>query len=85
VQGALYHCQGTFLSISRDAYKYLLTHGEMNYDGLHWRELDRTNDIIHVRSDVDNSEMWIMRNPDLPLVKRMKGNKLGIDWWMSQT
>ncbi|MDT3388253.1 MAG: GH92 family glycosyl hydrolase [Bacteroidota bacterium] len=85
VQGALYHCQGTFLSISRDAYKYLLTHGEMNYDGLHWRELDRTNDIIHVRSDVDNSEMWIMRDPDLPLVKRMKGNKLGIDWWMSQT
>lgn len=77
-----YRCTGTFLSISRAAYRELESRRRMVYDGLTWRELDRTDSLIHVRSDLDGSEMWVVRRPDLPLVWRMQGNKLGIDWWM---
>lgn len=79
-----YRCSGTFLMISRDAYCSLEARHQMQYDGLTWRELDRSDSLIHVRSDLDGSEMWIRRTPDLPLVERMQGNKLGIDWWVER-
>lgn len=77
---AVYHCKGTFLFISRQAMETLLATGSFVYDGITWRELDRTDASVHVRADVDGTEMWISRTMHLPFVLRMQGNPLGIDW-----
>lgn len=83
VPGQTYHARGTFLFISRDARKQLLRDGQFIYDGITWREQDRTDRLVHVRADVDGNEMWIDRLSRLPYVMRMQGNPLGIDWQMS--
>ena len=83
VPGRTYRCEGTFLFISRDAYNGLLRAHSFVYDGITWREQDRTERLIHVRADVDGTEMWILRSGPLPLVVRMKDNPLGIDWALS--
>ena len=79
--GTVYHdVQGTFCFISRQAYKQLAQAGSFVYDGITWRLLDETADTRHVKADIDDTEMWIARNPDFPLVTRMQNNPLGIDW-----
>ena len=81
--GASYLCDGTFLFISSDALHQLLTHQSFVYDGITWREQERTDHYIHVKADVDGTEMWIARNAHLPLVMKMKNNPLGIDWYIT--
>lgn len=78
--GRSYTCHGTFLFISRQALRQLLRHHRFTYDGQTWREVDRQDATIHVRADIDGTEMWIATQGELPLVMRMKNNKLGIDW-----
>lgn len=78
--GQTYRARGTFLFVSRDALEQLLRDGRFVYDGITWREQDRTERLVHVRADVDGTEMWISTEGPLPFVVRMKGNPLGIDW-----
>ncbi len=78
--GRSYTCHGTFLFISRQALRQLKRHHRFTYDGQTWRETDRQGTTIHVRADKDGTEMWIASEGELPLVVRMKNNKLGIDW-----
>ena len=64
----------------------------MVYDGITWRLIDRTKPpttmpvgsptgaLLHVRADIDRTEMWIAPDDSLPLVVSMKNNPLGIDW-----
>ena len=74
---------GTFAFISKDAYKELLLTGKFNYDGIIWRQIDTDGKTIHVRADIDRTEMWISTQHPLPFVVRMKGNPLGIDWTLT--
>ncbi len=78
--GAEYDAEGTFLFISRDALDSLKHTGRFVYDGITWRRIDETGQCIHVRADVDGTEMWILPSLSLSWVVRMQGNKLGIDW-----
>ncbi len=78
--GRDYAAQGTFLFLSLEALQQLLHEGETLYDGITWRALDHRNNLLHVRADVDNTEMWILTNADLPWIVRTKGNPLQIDW-----
>ncbi len=78
--GARYRCDGTFLFISKDALNRLLSRHSFVYNGITWREQDRTDSLIHVKADVDNTEMWISLQAELPFVMRMQNNLLGIDW-----
>ena len=43
-------------------------------------KIDADGKTIHVRADIDRTEMWISTEYPLPFVVRMKGNPLGIDW-----
>ena len=61
----------------------LLTHNSFVYNGITWREQERTEHHIRVKADVDNTEMWIARNAYLPFVMKMKNNPLGIDWYIT--
>ena len=75
-----YHCTGTFLFISRRVMADLEAGGVFVYDGITWREVCRDAERIHVRADVDGTEMWIARRRSLPWVLEMRNNPLGIDW-----
>ena len=82
--GTVYNkVSGTFAFISRRAYAELLADRQFVYDETVWRTVDETDDFVHVRADVDHTEMWITKRHELPLVLQMKHNPLGIDWHLS--
>ena len=81
--GAIYQSVGTFAFISKDAYKELMQSDRFIYDGITWRMIDSDDKTIHVRADIDRTEMWISTEYPLPFVVRMKGNPLGIDWTLT--
>ena len=81
--GAIYQPVGTFAFISKDAFKELFFTEEFTYDGITWRQIDTDGKTIHVRADIDRTEMWISTEYPLPFVVRMKGNPLGIDWTLT--
>ena len=80
VDGAVYQAKGTFAFISRKALSELKQNGSFVYDEITWRLIDQEADAIHVRADIDQTEMWISPDDDLPLVLEIRNNPLGIDW-----
>ncbi|MBQ1588811.1 MAG: GH92 family glycosyl hydrolase, partial [Prevotella sp.] len=81
--GAIYQPVGTFAFISKDAFKELFFTEEFTYDGITWRQIDTDGKTIHVRADIDRTEMWISIEYPLLFVVRMKSNPLGIDWTLT--
>ena len=85
--GAIYDVKGTFAFISRQALRDLQKNGYFIYDGITWRQVPSPTgkgqgevSTIHVRADIDCTEMWISLKDELPLVIEMRNNPLGIDW-----
>ena len=77
--GAVYQPKGTFVFISRKAFRDLKETGTFIYDGITWRMVNQ-GDMIHVRADIDRTEMWIKDDEEMPLVLEIRNNPLGIDW-----
>ena len=77
--GAVYEAKGTFAFISLEALHDLQEKGFFVYDGITWRLVGQ-GDSLHVRADIDQTEMWIALKGDLPFVIEMRNNPLGIDW-----
>jgi putative alpha-1,2-mannosidase len=77
--GDVYEAKGTFAFISLEALHDLQEKGFFVYDGITWRLVDQ-GDSLHVRADIDQTEMWIALKDDLPFVVEMRNNPLGIDW-----
>ena len=78
--GTVYQTKGTFAFISRQALRGLQQKGAFVYDGITWRKVSQDVNAIHVRADIDQTEMWISLTDDLPWVIEMRNNPLGIDW-----
>ena len=78
--GATYNVNGTFAFISRKALNELKQNESFVYDNITWRKIGEDANTIHVRADIDRTEMWISLRDDLPWVIKMKNNPLGIDW-----
>ena len=78
--GAVYETNGTFAFISRQALRDLKANGCFIYDGITWRLVNQEWNVICVRADIDQTEMWIADDTDMPLVLEMRHNPLGIDW-----
>ena len=79
--GAIYNkVEGTFGFISLNAMRQLRQSGCFVYDTITWRKVDETREAVHVRADVDLTEMWISKQHALPVVLQMRRNPLGIDW-----
>lgn len=79
--GTVYHqVKGTFAFVSTDALAQLKEKGFFVYDDITWRKVNEDDGIIHVRADIDRTEMWISTNSWLPFVVEMRNNPLGIDW-----
>ena len=80
VDGAVHDTKGTFCFISNKALRELQEKGLFVYDSITWRKIGQDANAIHVRADIDQTEMWISLKDDLPWVLEMRNNPLGIDW-----
>lgn len=81
----------TFFMISQSAYQELLKNNKFVYNNTTY-VLDenadknpvtidgKSVDALHVIAQIDETEMWIVKNPDFPLICKMTKNPLGINF-----
>ena len=76
--------------ISRSAYQDLVKNNQFVYNNTTY-VLDEKNaekiqiegksvETLHVKAQIDQTEMWIVKNPEFPLLCKMTKNPLGIDF-----
>ncbi len=70
----------TFGIISRQAFSDLKDKGFFVYNGVTYRKADEEGGRVHVRADIDETQMWIEMSGELPVISEMRDNPLGIDW-----
>ncbi|RKR04579.1 hypothetical protein C8C82_4235 [Flavobacterium sp. 81] len=81
----------TFFMISQSAYQDLVKNNSFVYNNTTY-VLDKNEDkngvsidgklidALHVIAQIDETEMWIVKNPDFPLVCKITKNPLGINF-----
>lgn len=75
----------TAFVLSRSAYRQLKQQNSFVYNHTTYAVLDSSEQalghpLIHVKDEAEGAEMWILDNPELPLVWRMRNNPLGVNW-----
>ena len=81
----------TFFMISQSAYQELLKNNKFIYNNTTYVLDDKvdgnpvaidgkTINALHVVAQIDETEMWIVKNPDYPLICKMTKNPLGINF-----
>jgi hypothetical protein len=81
----------TFFMISQSAYQDLLKNNQFIYNNTTYvldKNVDKnpvvidgkTVDALHVVAQIDETEMWIVKNQDYPLICKMTKNPLGINF-----
>ena len=81
----------TFFMISQSAYQDLLKNNQFVYNNTTYvldKNEDKNNVVIegktvetlHVIAQIDETEMWIVKNPEFPLICKIAKNPLGINW-----
>ncbi len=78
-------CSHTYhVILSRKAFADLKRDGVFTYNGIEYHAKDvEVHDgfrLIHVHDNDEGADMWILDDSDLPVVWRMSGNPLGINW-----
>ncbi|MCR4031371.1 MULTISPECIES: hypothetical protein [Flavobacterium] len=80
----------TFFMISQSAYQDLIKNGSFLYNKTTY-VLDKNEDanrfsldgkkveVLHVIAQIDETEMWIIKNPEFPLICKIIKNPLGIN------
>ena len=78
--------------LSKKAFADLKSNGTFTYDGIRYdAEADpatetftygqgQTCPLIHVHDTAEGADMWILDNPDFPLICKMINNPLEINW-----
>lgn len=78
----------TVACISKDAYTDMINKQEFSFDDLKYsvkaddaviKANDQQLDVIHVVATNGKGEMWILKNPDFPLICKTKDNAHGMD------
>ena len=81
----------TFFMISQSAYQELLKNNKFIYNNTTYVLDDKVDgnpvaidgkiiNALHVVAQIDETEMWIVKNPDFPLICKMTKNPLGINF-----
>ena len=75
----------TFVLMSRACYRALRDKGRTTFNGTEYRLLDSlevacSRTLLHAEDVHEGAEIWVLNNPELPLVWRMEGNPLEVDW-----
>ena len=84
----------TFLMLSKQAFADLRAQGRYTYDQtVYVQQRDESAsslkingqplDVLHVVAQEDLTELWILNNPDFPLICRILHNPLGVDLVLS--
>lgn len=73
------NCQ-TFGIVSRSALRGLETTGRLILDGIEYVKTEETADTISAKDHAEGAEITILKNYKLPLILKMTGNPLEIDW-----
>ncbi|WP_281233967.1 hypothetical protein [Flavobacterium gelatinilyticum] len=85
----------TFFMISRSAYQELTHSDKFIYSNTIYDLVKNNNkesviiqgktvEALHVKAQIDKTEMWIVKNPEFPLICKVLKNPLGIDFTMVQ-
>jgi hypothetical protein len=85
----------TFFIISKSAYQDLLKNNQFVYNETTYvlDKSEESNPVIidgillstlHVVAQIDNTEMWILQNPDFPLICKVTENPLGINFTLTE-
>jgi hypothetical protein len=78
----------TVACISKDAYNDMIKNQQLNFDDLKYavkndsptfKLKDKDLDVIHIVATNGKGEMWILNNPDFPLICKTKDNAHGMD------
>jgi hypothetical protein len=75
----------TFMLMSRGRYQALREKGRVLFNGTEYRLLDSlevacSRTLLHARDIHEGAEIWVLNDPDCPIVWRMQGNPLEVDW-----
>ena len=81
----------TFFMISQSAYQDLVKNKKFVYNNTVYDLVanDPQTDLVldgkaieafHIKAQIDQTEMWIVKNPEFPLICKMIKNPLGINW-----
>ncbi len=85
----------TFFMISQAAYQNLLKNSQFIYNNTTY-DLDKNEekdpillngkkvDTWHVVAQIDETEMWIVKNPEFPLICKIAKNPLGINFTLTE-
>ncbi|WP_394465392.1 hypothetical protein [Mariniflexile sp. HNIBRBA6329] len=84
----------TFFIISKSSYQDLLKNNQFVYNNTTYvlDKSEKTDPVIidgialstlHVVAQIDNTEMWILQNPDFPLLCKVTNNPLGINFTLT--
>lgn len=80
----------TFFMISKSAFSDLVTNNKFVYNNTTYN-LDKTKianevvidgkvvDVLFVKAEIDKTELWILNNPDFPLICKIAKNPLGVN------
>lgn len=81
----------TFFMISQSAYQDLVKNNKFIYNNTTYVLTENPSDnnveiegklvdILHVVAQIDDTEMWIVKNPEFPLICKIMKNPLGINF-----
>ncbi len=81
-----------FLLISKEAVQELIATGRFVYNQTTYVSLgeesfaigDTVFQVIHARAQVDETELWIVKNPERLLIARLEKNPLGINYILKE-
>ncbi len=85
----------TFFMISKSAFKDLVSNNKFIYNNTTYN-LDKTKvtnevvvdgkivNVLFVKAEIDETEMWILNNPDFPLICKISKNPLGVNCTLTE-
>lgn len=84
----------TVIMISKDSFSSLQKNGTFSYTGATFSKKPEASplvisvkgkplDLIHVATADGVTELWILNNPDFPLIAKIKGNPLNVNYTLT--
>ena len=81
----------TFFMISQSAYQDLVQNKKFVYNNTTYDLIENDSETavvldgkaveaFHIKAKIDETEMWIVKNPEFPLISKVIKNPLGINW-----
>ncbi|MHC0446422.1 hypothetical protein ACWA1F_13510 [Flavobacterium sp. 3-218] len=81
----------TFFMISQSAYQNLIQNKKFVYNNTTYDLVENDSkaavildgkavETFHIKAQIDETEMWIVKNPEFPLICKVTKNPLGINW-----